>query len=412
MISFSILLYIVDKITPVILNFFKTSDYIQSEESRSKAIDRFCWFIVFQGVFYSALFAFLKLFFVSLLLLFIGASFRYFVFLNKRSYHKIVKTAIVVTTNLGVVAFSSILGFDSGVYLYFFVSPMLVYLVFDFTQKKEIYLSLVFYLFNFFLVFFIHHYKIISPVEINPWIIESIYFINFVFAFLLCFTLVIYFSNSNHAYIAKLKQSNSDKDVLLSEIHHRVKNNLAVISGLMELQSLYVKDPIAFDILKDGTRRIKAIGLLHEKLYNGDDYEKIQLDEFVIDLIEYFKMIFPDLAQKVKFDLKIDPVELQVREALPLSLILNELITNSLKYAFKQNDSGVISLFIIEEEGMLKVSIIDNGSGFIINNDQKDVSLGINLIHSLSEQLGSKAELTSDKNGTVYRLEFKAEKEG
>ncbi|MCE3277877.1 MAG: histidine kinase [Bacteroidetes bacterium] len=286
---------------------------------------------------------------------------------------------------------------------------MLVYLVFDFTQKREIYLSLVFYLLNFFLVFIIHYYKIISPLEISSWIIEAIYFINFVFAFLLCFILVIYFSNSNNAYISKLKRSNSDKDVLLSEIHHRVKNNLAVISGLMELESLYIKDAAAVDILKDGTRRIKAIGLLHEKLYNGEDYEKIELVEFVNDLIEYFNMIFPDLAHKIKFDLNIDPVKLKVREALPLSLILNELITNSLKYAFKQNTNGIISLSIKEDNGLLKICIKDNGSGFIVNNDQKDASLGINLIYSLSEQLGSKAELTSDNYGTVCKLEFKPE---
>jgi two-component sensor histidine kinase len=177
----------------------------------------------------------------------------------------------------------------------------------------------------------------------------------------------------------------------------------------MELESLYIKDPAAVDILKDGTRRIKAIGLLHEKLYNGEDYEKIELVEFVNDLIEYFNMIFPDLAQKIKFDLNIDPVKLKVREALPLSLILNELITNSLKYAFKHNSDGIISLSIIEEDGLLKICIKDNGSGFIVNNDQKDASLGINLIYSLSEQLGSKAELTSDSYGTVCKLEFKPE---
>jgi two-component sensor histidine kinase len=391
----------------VILNFLKTPDYIQSEETRTKAIDRFCWFIVFQGIFYSALFAYFKLFYVSLLLLFIGASFRYFVFLNKRSSQKVVKTAIVVTTNLGVVAFSSILGFNSGVYLYFFVSPLLVYLIFDLTQKREIYLSLIFYLFNFFLVFLINHYKIISPVEISSWIIETIYFINFVFAFLLCFILVIYFSNSNQVYIAKLKKSSTDKDILLSEIHHRVKNNLAVVSGLMELQTIYVKDPAALDILKDGTRRIKAIGLLHEKLYNGDNYEKVQLPEFMKDLVEYFRLIFPDLSEKVKFEVEVDPIELHVREALPLSLILNELITNSLKYAFKNNALGKIRMVISEDEGGLNVCIEDDGCGFVINNDQKEESLGINLIYSLSEQLGSKAELISNKNGTIYKLHFR-----
>jgi two-component sensor histidine kinase len=246
--------------------------------------------------------------------------------------------------------------------------------------------------------------------EIRPWIIETIYFINFVFAFLLCFILVIYFSNSNHAYIAKLKKSNSDKDILLSEIHHRVKNNLAVISGLLELQTIYIKDPAALDLLKDGTRRIKAIGLLHEKLYNGDDYEKVQLKEFVKDLVEYFRLIFPDLSEKVKFEVEVDPIELEVREALPLSLILNELITNSLKYAFQNNASGTIRIAIGEDPGGLNVCIQDDGCGFVINDQKKD-SLGINLINALSEQLGSKAEFLSDKHGTIYKLHFRPEVE-
>jgi two-component sensor histidine kinase len=390
----------------VFTNFTASSYYIQSVESRSKAINRFCWSIVFQGILFSILFAFFKLYYISLFLLFIGGSFRYFAFLNKRSHQEIAKTAIIITTNVGVVIFSAILGFNSGVYLYFFVSPMLVYLIFDFTQKKSIYLSLIFYLFGFLLASFFHHYKTFEPIKLSGSILEIIYNINFVFAFLLCFSLVIYFSGSNQTYINKLRQSNKEKDILLSEIHHRVKNNLAVISGLMELQGTYLKDNVALNILKDSTRRIKAIGLLHEKLYNGDDYEKIRLDVYINDLVEYFKIIFPEQAEKINLDLLIEPIELAVAEALPLSLILNELLTNSFKYAFKENVRGEITLILKQENNAIKVTVKDNGCGFVINDGLKEISLGLNLVYSLSEQLGGKTELSSDKNGTVYQMEF------
>jgi two-component sensor histidine kinase len=405
-------LYIDKNILLMFTNILNRSAlYIQSEESRAKAIDRFCWFIVFQGVFYSLLFAFFQFYSIAVLLALISASFRYFVFLNKRSYQGIAKAAIIVTTNLGVLAFSAILGFNSGVYLYFFVSPMLVYLIFDFTQKRAIYFNLLFYLFNFLLVVLIQQYHVFTPIGLNSHVIEGIYNINFVFAFLLCFSLIIYFSNNNHAHIIKLQQSNKDKDVLLSEIHHRVKNNLAVISGLIELQSNYVKDPSAFNILKDSIRRIKTIGLLHEKLYNSENLEKIEFAGYADDLIHYFKNIFPASANSIVFDLDIRSIELPVSEALPLSLILNELITNSLKHAFKENESGKIEIFMKQEDGVITVVVKDNGSGFKINDELKEKSLGRNLVYSLSQQLGEKMDLSSSADGTVFKLEFAPEKQ-
>lgn len=393
----------------VFLNFLRSTDYIQSEESRGKAINRFCWFIVFLGVFYSILFTFFQFYYIALLLAIISVSFRYFVFLNKRSHQGIAQNAIIITTNLGVLAFSAILGFNSGVYLYFFVSPMLVYLIYDFTQKRAIYINLIIYLVNFLVISLFHHYKIFTPIDLDISIIEFIYNINFVFAFLLCFSLIIYFSNNNHAYINRLKQSNKDKDLLLSEIHHRVKNNLAVISGLIEFQSFYVKDDNALNILKDSMRRIKGIGLLHEKLYNSGNYEKVQLAGYIDDLLEYIKNIFPAQSKNIKFELNISSVELLIQEALPLSLIINEFITNSLKYAFNDKSSGLISISITRSEDIVKMCITDNGCGFDINEELKESSLGINLIYSLSEQLGNNMELISDKSGTVYRLEFSPE---
>jgi two-component sensor histidine kinase len=197
---------------------------------------------------------------------------------------------------------------------------------------------------------------------------------------------------------------------LLSEIHHRVKNNLAVISGLIEFQSFYVKDDNAVNILKDSMRRIKGIGLLHEKLYNSGNYEKVQLAGYIDDLLEYVKNIFPSQSKNIKFELNISSVELLIQEALPLSLILNEFITNSLKYAFTDRSSGLITISITRSDDIVKMCLTDNGCGFDINEELKESSLGMNLISSLSKQLGNNMELVSDKNGTVYKLEFSPER--
>jgi two-component sensor histidine kinase len=384
----------------------KLTNYIQSEESRTKAINRFCWVIVFLGMFYSFMFAILHVYNVAILLGLISASFRFFIFLNKKSQQSVSKVAIILTTNVGVFVFSAILGFNSGVYLYFFAAPMLIYLIYDFTQKRKIYLNLSIYLINFLIISIVHHFDLIKPIDLSDSIVEIIFNINFVFTFLLCFSLVIYFSNNNHTYISQLKQSNKEKDILLSEIHHRVKNNLAVISGLIELQLFYVKDDMALNVLEDSVRRIKTIGLLHEKLYNSHDYEKIEMDGYIKDLVEYVKSIYPYQSKKIDFKLNICQIELVIEEALPLSLILNELITNSIKYAFNDKESGLISIDILENTGLIKVEIKDNGCGFDIDKKLTGESLGINLIFSLSEQLGSQQKLTSDKNGTVYKLEF------
>ncbi|MCW3077373.1 MAG: hypothetical protein JWO32_1982 [Bacteroidetes bacterium] len=391
----------------------KSIDYIQSEESRTKAINRFCWFIFSLGIFYSVLFLVFKLYMLVAMLTFISLAFRYFIFLNTRSKHDISKNAIILTTNVGVLAFSCVLGFNSGVYLYLFAAPMLIYLIFDFTQKKAIYINLVIYVINFLVISYIHHFKIIAPIDLSNFglpVIDIIYTINFVFTFLLCFCLIIYFSNNNHGYFESLIRSGKDKDILLSEIHHRVKNNLAVISSLIELQSLHIKDESAINVLQDSIRRIKAIGLLHEKLYNSQNFEKVQIAEYIFDLVEHIKTIFPMQSKNISFELSINPVELSIQEALPLSLILNELIINALKHAFNATPQGVVKINVEERKGRVKVKVSDNGCGFNLNEEALKNSLGIHLIHSLSEQLGNKPSLISGSSGTYYNLEFITEK--
>lgn len=385
---------------------FKLSQHVQSEESRTKAIDRFCWVIVFLGLFYSVLFLFFRLYYISALLLIISFTFRYFVFLNKGSRQKIVKSAIIFTTNAGVLVFSIILGYNSGVYLYFFVSPMLIYLIFDFNQKSAIYFNLFVYLFNFLVIACIHHFNIFTPVYLSDQFLEWIFTANFVFTFILCFALIIYFSNNNYSYINKLKESNHHKDILLSEINHRVKNNLSVISSLMELQGFSVKDESAIGILKNTTQRIKTIALLHERLYNSDNFENLGWKPYMEELIKYIKDIYSLESLKVQFRLHIPELDLKIQEALPLALIVNELITNSLKYAFKEMEAGSISIEMNKTESGFGLTIKDNGRGFNLSAMQTNQTLGITLIFSLSKQLGNDFEYTSDDKGTIYNIKF------
>jgi two-component sensor histidine kinase len=333
------------------------------------------------------------------------------VFLNRKARQQIVKVSIITTTNLGVLAFSMLLGFNSGVYLYFFVAPMLVYLIFDFNQKAAIYINLLVYLSNFLLIVFLHHLDLFEPVGLKESLLEWIFNINFIAVFILCFSLIIYFSNNNYNYINQLKQSNHEKDVLLSEINHRVKNNLGVISGLNDLQSLYLTDESAMNILNNSTRRIKAIALLHEKLYNSGNYENISWNGYLEELIQYICHIFPAQSSKVKFDLNIPDLKLKIKEAMPLALVINELITNSLKYAFDKSDNGVIAIEMVVAGRVIKIKITDNGCGFDLKEKQMGQSLGLSLMDALSRQLGNEAEFTSGPNGTSYQLTFYADKQ-
>ncbi|CAN5455600.1 PAS domain S-box protein [soil metagenome] len=206
----------------------------------------------------------------------------------------------------------------------------------------------------------------------------------------------------------RIRLSLKEKEVLLKEVHHRVKNNLQVISSILNLQSSYVKDEGTLNILKESQNRIKSMAFIHESLYQTKDFSSINFTEYVINLSQNLIHSYSNFDHEIKLNLDIQNVFLNLDLAIPCGLIINEIVSNALKYAFiDSSEDGEISISmkIIGENLVLKIG--DNGKGLPKNIDYRNTeSLGLQLVVTLTDQLSGKIELDLEK-GTNYTIIFK-----
>jgi PAS domain S-box-containing protein len=204
----------------------------------------------------------------------------------------------------------------------------------------------------------------------------------------------------------QIKQSLKEKEVLLSEIHHRVKNNLAVITGLLELQGYNTDSEEAKKVLKDSQLRINSMALIHEKLYQSENLSEIQFDVYIEELLQVISKSHVSKEKPIHVEIDAEPVPLTITQAIPCGLLLNEIVTNSLKHAFEGRSEGVIRITFKKTGDKLQLSIGDNGVGLPENYKEiKSKSLGMTLINTLAKQL--EAEMFIDtREGTRYDLIF------
>jgi two-component system response regulator len=204
----------------------------------------------------------------------------------------------------------------------------------------------------------------------------------------------------------KIKSSLKEKEILLQEIHHRVKNNLQVISSLLRLQSRYIKDQEAIDIFKETQNRVRSIAILHEKLYQSDDLAKIKFDEYVRILAEDLLYFYELDKGNIKMDIDVEDVSLNIETAIPCGLLIDEMVANSLKYAFPDERIGEIKIELHSDENSFNLMVSDNGVGIPNNIDtEKSDTFGMQLIKYLTKQLKGTMELDKS-NGTKYNLIF------
>lgn len=200
-----------------------------------------------------------------------------------------------------------------------------------------------------------------------------------------------------------------EKEWLLKEIHHRVKNNLQTVISLLNSQSAYLDNDMALSAIKNSQHRIHSMSLIHQKLYNSENISTINMPNYIKELVEYLRESF-SLGQRIRFEVKIDPLELDVAHAVPLGLILNEAITNSIKYAFPEDRTGMIFITLeTKAENQYILTIADNGIGFDANlNNKKVNSFGMSLIKGLTDDLEGKLTMENN-NGTILKIEFSQE---
>ncbi len=204
----------------------------------------------------------------------------------------------------------------------------------------------------------------------------------------------------------KLKQALNEKELLLKEVYHRVKNNLQVVSSLINLQAANVKNDATGDLLKQSADRIKAMALLHEKLYQSKDLAKIDFKGYISSLVDHLLFGYGTHSSKIALNLRVDEVYLNVDTAIPCGLIINELLSNALKHAFPGDRHGKIDIDFTRGRGELMLVIADDGVGLPDQLDiYKSASLGLQLVNTLTNQLIG--QMTVDRSqGTVFTLHF------
>ena len=205
----------------------------------------------------------------------------------------------------------------------------------------------------------------------------------------------------------EIEESLREKEVLLQEIHHRVKNNLQVISSLLDLQSQRLTDQVALEVFQESQNRIKLMALVHETLYKYKDFIKLNFSEFVKTLTDYLFRAYQKEASEIILELKLEQVKLKLDKAIPCGLIISELVSNSLKYAFPNQIPGKISLSLnYDEHNYINLIIQDNGVGFPVDWESgKAKSLGMQLVNILTNQLEGTLEI-NHQIGSEFKIRF------
>lgn len=205
----------------------------------------------------------------------------------------------------------------------------------------------------------------------------------------------------------QLKTSLKDKDMLLREIHHRVKNNLQIISSLLNLQSRYITDGEALDVFSESQNRVRSMAIIHEKLYNSENMSEIDFGEYISDLTESLFYSYRVNPSKVKLKENMEEIFFDVDTAIPCGLIINELLTNCLKHAFPGDTKGEICVELFKKDDKYVLNVKDDGIGFPDDIDFKNTeSLGLQLVNNLVSQIEGTLEL-DNTNGSSFNIIFK-----
>jgi len=225
-----------------------------------------------------------------------------------------------------------------------------------------------------------------------------------------------------------IRESLWEKEMLLKEIHHRVKNNLQVISSLLQLRAGTIKDDALREMFRESQNRVRTMALIHEKLYRSKDFAHIDFGEYIRSLVTDLFRSYETNPEAVSFAVPGDKVLVGVDTAIPCALIVNELVSNCLKHAFPPRpggsagvppspgpadspwERGLITVALAAgEDGKMRLVVRDNGVGFPPSVDfQHTESLGLQLVNALTEQLGGKIQMHANR-GTEFQIEFLVE---
>lgn len=311
--------------------------------------------------------------------------------------------------------------FDAGAYLFYFPLTVTIVLLNNPSVKDKF--TIIHFIISlvFFVVSVLFDFPGIANKNIPPDVLLVLWYYDVVFSIIctavLTFMLnrLIYTQNAEilghlddeKAAQVKLNQSLKEKEILFAEVHHRVKNNMAIITGLLNLQANSTNNEEAKNLINESKNRVHSMSLVHSMLYRTSDLNKIKLDKYASSLCkELLNSLEP--TRNIKLSENYSDVEVSINKAIPIGLILNEAVTNSIKHAFPIGHSDPeISVRIEKDATTIKITVRDNGKGFGEQSvlSEKEKTLGVSLIHSLTEQIDGEVSFLNEK-GTQIQIGF------
>jgi two-component sensor histidine kinase len=202
----------------------------------------------------------------------------------------------------------------------------------------------------------------------------------------------------------ELQAVNKEQQVLLQEIHHRVKNNLSIVSSLLNLQSHKCRDQYHSDLFTESQNRLSSISSVHEVIYKSKSFATIDLKDYIEQMLSFLQLSYAS-AGNVQIVKSLQKVNVDVSIAIPLALIINEIVTNCFKHAFKDKGEGTISVILIENNKVVNLSINDDGIGMNMNKEAISESIGIDILEGLVDQIDGKYTFSINR-GTHFKLTF------
>ena len=286
--------------------------------------------------------------------------------LNSNHVHKFTTSFLLVSCSFAIFYFDSYSGVASGTFLYHFPLILANAFVYDYREKSLMVFHFLLPLTLLLLNVFTHHKLFESPFltdsDRNTMFVFNLMFSAASIGFFMYLTIannvkesIVYEQriNERKATEQAIKNALHEKDILLAEIHHRVKNNLAIIASLFNLQIGSTENEEAKNILLDSKNRVKSMALIHDSLYKNESLSEIDFAKYTKELINEIHSSYPSISNSINVNTTISDVTLNVNSAIPCGLILNELLTNSYKHAFKGRDKGVIDIHFSKENNCL-----------------------------------------------------------
>lgn len=332
---------------------------------------------------------------------------------------------IMIICNAGIFFFHNMAGFDGGIYFYFF--PLLIMLSFlsDFRRIRYFYLHVLTSLLTMFMCIVFEKKLLWYEQDINA--LKTSFLYNLIASATLtgfCTFIIIrinYREFHNFRKQEKEREENQkrmqtslrEKEMLLAEVHHRVKNNLAVISSLLNLQLNSVTNEYTRQILLESRNRVASMALIHQKLYRQDNAEDVDFDTYIHELVTEIRSSYPSATPlNIQVNITAHKIPLNLTTAIPCGLILNELLSNCYKHAFNDKNKGEINISFTANSNdpeLYELSVNDNGSGLPANFNPAELnSLGITIIESLTQQIDGNLNWESSPGmGSSFIVQFR-----